>query len=290
MTQEPHIPPDPGLQELLGDLQSDRLVFFPIRHHSPACAWHLSRLIRDVRPAAVLIEGPSDFTSRIPLLLHPDTKAPFAIYCTYAGPGAGVERKAEDDPAVAPRLAAYYPFCDYSPELVALRVGQEVGAELRFIDLTFAEQVRARDLETRAEPGAKMWSLLEEAHLKRSAYVQRLAAKTGCRDHDELWDHLFEVRASGMPTAEFMRNVAAYCYMARLDFSDEVLEADGTLARESAMAQGIRQARSEVGDSGPVVVVTGGLHTVALPGPASSTCSRPRRSRYPHNTGTGRSV
>ncbi len=278
MTQDPHIPSDAGLQELLSSLQSDRLVFFPIRHHSPACAWHLSRLIRDTRPAAILIEGPSDFMEKTPLLLHPDAKAPFAIYCTYAGPGIGVDRQAKDDPAVPPRLAAYYPFCDYSPELVALRVGQEVGAELRFIDLTFAEQVQVRDLQTRAEPGAKMRSLLEEVHLKRSAYVQRLAARTGCRDHDELWDHLFEVRAADMPTPEFMRNVAAYCYMARLDFSDEVLEADGTLARESAMAQGIRQARSEVGGDGPVVVVTGGLHTVALPRLVSK--GRLRRGRH----------
>ena len=33
----------------------------PVRHHSPACAAHLERLITAVQPAAVLVEGPCDF-------------------------------------------------------------------------------------------------------------------------------------------------------------------------------------------------------------------------------------
>ena len=40
----------------------------PVRHHSPACAWHVDRLIRDLQPDAVLIEGPRDATRLIPLL------------------------------------------------------------------------------------------------------------------------------------------------------------------------------------------------------------------------------
>ena len=29
-----------------------RIVYFPVRHHSPACAWHVGRLIRELRPRA----------------------------------------------------------------------------------------------------------------------------------------------------------------------------------------------------------------------------------------------
>jgi hypothetical protein len=37
--------------------QPDRgLYFAPIRHHSPACAWAVRELIRDVRPQRVLID------------------------------------------------------------------------------------------------------------------------------------------------------------------------------------------------------------------------------------------
>ncbi len=30
----------------------------PIRHHSPACAFHLMAMIEEVAPAAILVEGP----------------------------------------------------------------------------------------------------------------------------------------------------------------------------------------------------------------------------------------
>src|SRR5215207_9243924 len=92
-----------------------RVVYFPVRHHSPACAWHVGRLVREVRPDAVLIEGPRDATHLIPLLTHGKTKLPVAIYTTY------VERAGADAPPS--RHAAYYPMCDYSPELAAVRAG-----------------------------------------------------------------------------------------------------------------------------------------------------------------------
>ncbi len=55
-----------------------RIVYFPVRHHSPACAWHVGRLIQELRPASVLIEGPRDATSLLPLLAHEETRMPVA--------------------------------------------------------------------------------------------------------------------------------------------------------------------------------------------------------------------
>jgi hypothetical protein len=125
---------------------SDRIVYFPIRHHSPACAWHLERLLRERKPRAILIEGPASFTPLIPLILHSKTKAPFAVYTSFVHEDStGLDEATAKHAALfgPPRHAAYYPFCDYSPELVALRVGHELGAALRFIDLDYPEQVRA---------------------------------------------------------------------------------------------------------------------------------------------------
>ena len=51
----------------------------------------------------------------------------------------------------------------------------------------------------------------------------------------------------------------AYCALARRDYTSAMLAADGTLAREGAMAAAV------AAESGRVVVVTGGFHTVALP-------------------------
>jgi hypothetical protein len=254
-------PGEEALALLFAAMAEDpQVLYFPVRHHSPACAFHLARRIRETRPASIVIEGPDDLTPLIPWLLHPDTRAPVAVYTTYAGP--------------AGRFAAYYPLCDSSPELVALRVGSEVGAELRFADLTWPEQV----LAGRAGAEELRVSLMEEAPLRRSDYLQRLARRAGCRDTDELWDHCFEVGRQES-AEDFIREVAAWCALARLADPPEALAADGTLVRERAMAFAVQDQRERdraAGRSGPVLVVTGGYHTAALPFLLRSPCERPR--------------
>ena len=74
----------PPLEAVLAELVAERVVYFPIRHHSPACARHLERLLRDRHPEVILIEGPASFTPLIPLILHPGTAAPFAVYTSFA--------------------------------------------------------------------------------------------------------------------------------------------------------------------------------------------------------------
>lgn len=34
------------------------LLYFPVRHHSPACAFHLQKAIAAYQPDCILIEGP----------------------------------------------------------------------------------------------------------------------------------------------------------------------------------------------------------------------------------------
>ncbi|MCI0359234.1 MAG: DUF5682 family protein [Planctomycetaceae bacterium] len=236
-----------------------RIVYFPVRHHSPACAWHVDRLIRDVQPAAVLIEGPRDATPLVPLLVAEETRMPVALYTTYV-------RRAEDE--LPERHAAYYPLCDFSPELAAIRAGLAIGAAVKFIDLTFPEKVEAHavnDLPQSGEPGKLPprrgpQSLQEEGWLAHNRLLKAACVRTGSRDPDDLWDHLYEVDCRSLSTADFIRNVLAYCALARRDFSPAELAAEGTLAREQAMATAIAEH-----STGRVVVVTGGFHTVALP-------------------------
>ncbi len=98
------------------------IVLFPIRHHSPACAWHLGQLIAARRPRAVLIEGPHDATPLIRHLVDPGLRAPVSLYTTFVDTANRLGRGDHDrgNPA---RFAAYYPLADFSPELVALRAG-----------------------------------------------------------------------------------------------------------------------------------------------------------------------
>lgn len=236
---------------------NERIIYFPVRHHSPACAWHVDRLIREVEPVAVLIEAPRDATPLIPLLVMEETVMPVAIYATYV-------RREKDQPIE--RHGAYYPLCDFSPELAAVKAGLAVRSTVEFIDLTFPEKIVARDpAEVAAEQivsplRAGPQSLQDEGWLTHSRLLQAACVRTGARDPDDLWDHLYEVDYRNLSSADFIAQVLTYCALARIDHSPQSLAADGTLAREQAMAAAIARY-----PAGRVIVVTGGFHTVALP-------------------------
>jgi hypothetical protein len=234
------------------------VVYFPIRHHSPGCAWHLDRLMEARRPALVLIEGPSNFDAFRDLLANPETVPPVALY-SYCNLGAS-------------RRGAYYPLSAYSPEWVAVRAAQRIGTEVRFIDLPFVSQTVVDHSERLA---GRVATLLAEHWFRRSAYLRTLAASLGCRDVDELWDRLFESWAREIGTEEFVSQVATYCELARRDVTDEEHERDGTTAREAEMAWHIRQATHEKPDR-IILVITGGYHSVILPELVASEPARPR--------------
>lgn len=248
-------------------LVSDELILFPVRHHSPACAFHVARVIETARPSVVLIEGPRSFSSLISLLAQPETQAPVAIY-TYAA--------LRKDGDAGDRRSAYYPFCDYSPEFVAVREAARLGIPTRFIDLDFSEQILC-DATGEDEEQA---SLLDERHYRRSRYLQALAEQQGCRDHEDLWEHLFELGAESMPSKEFVMQVAAYCLLSRKDATRNELEADGTLQREAEMAHHIGAAlQARPRDAGPVLVVLGGYHAVVMRELVQQRPSRPSLSK-----------
>ena len=254
------------LRALGKSLISDELIVFPVRHHSPACALHLRRLMAERKPNAVLVEGPRSFTPLIKPLTDAKAEAPLALY-TYAvhKTDAGEER----------RMAAYYPFCDYSPELVALREARRLGVDARFIDLDFTEQ----SLLDRTEVENEARTLLDERHYWRSRHLQALAARLGCRDHEELWEHLFESTAPALALEEHVARMAAYCALARQGLDDATLAADGTLQREAEMAWHVQQAlAARDKQAGPILVVIGGFHAVAMPGMLAQPVVRPRVS------------
>ncbi|HWB61607.1 MAG TPA: DUF5682 family protein, partial [Chthoniobacteraceae bacterium] len=263
-------------------LTSGPCVYFPVRHHSPACSWHLQKLIEELKPWAILIEGPAQFTPLIPLILKPATRAPFAVYTQFIDNKRQVHPVPAEGPDPGPsRFAAYYPFCDYSPELVALRAGAALGCRLRFIDLDYAEQVVAEYAREEQSPSPRVESLLREHYLQRSAYLRALAVATGCRDSNELWDHLFESQVPGGNAEAFIRATAAYCFFARQDTPLEQMQADGTLQREAAMAEAVQQELNEITKAGRtgrgrILVVTGGFHTVVLPALVEAGQSRPK--------------
>lgn len=231
--------PPPRLRRALDSWaawQERGLFWVPVRHHSPACALALGALLDEVRPEVVLIEGPREYTALVGALQHPDTRPPVALL------------------TATDSMAALYPLAEFSPEWVALRWAGEHGADVRFIDASYTAEERPQ-LALGALP-----TPLAEHHLARSRALASLADKLGCRDHDEVWEHLFECR--GAEVADWrglFGDVFAWAALARLEASREDLAADGTLAREAVMADEVAAVAGR-----RAVVVTGAFHTLAL--------------------------
>jgi hypothetical protein len=238
---------DPAATALrLFDAERD-LHFFPIRHHSPACALHLREALRAIRPRTVLIEGPVDFEPLITELLAPGVVPPVAMVAlpdtTEKGRGG----------------TTYYPICRHSPEFVAIQQATEFGATVRFIDLPSRHPAMLSDRRDRQDQPLLP---MRETMFDRGAYVEAMCARTGFRDGLALWDGLFEARARGTDWRGFFASVGAYCSALRAASDPDELEADGTLPREAMMRACIQEAIAA--RSGPIAIVTGGFHTPAL--------------------------
>lgn len=242
-----------------GRLNAQNIWFAPIRHHSPACAFALRQLLAEVRPSHVLIEAPQGFNALLPDLLSADTVPPVAVFAQAQTRKKGAD--ADDETGGADIRSAYFPFCGYSPEWVALREGAAAGAEIRFIDADWAAQCAAEA----EHGGAAQDGLMSERYLAHSRYIRELARRLHCRDHDEVWEHLFELQSPERLRApqRFFADVFAWCALARLDYEDEVLLREGSLHREYAMYRHICDLRQRQPES-RILVVTGGFHTLAL--------------------------
>lgn len=296
-------------------LRAERGIHFaPVRHHSPACAVAVRAAIDELRPAAVLIEGPEEFTRLIPDLLHEATRPPIAVLSL--GGSRAVSGRAGSGGAASGTAAGgdedgegagFYPLASFSPEWVALHAGHDVGAELAFVDRPFGERSAAErahsggalpggaasgtggggtpaDDAARPDPFAR--TLMSERYLAHSEAVAALARRLGCRDHDEVWDQLFEARGSAelADWRTVFDDVFAWSALARLDYEESVLAADGSLDREARMAARIGEAadRLAAAPGGPVLVVTGAFHTLALVEALSGApAGAPVRDRQP---------
>ena len=240
-------------------LNQCQIYFAPVRHHSPACAYALWQQIEAIKPTHILIEAPVSFNDLIPDLLNTETEPPLAILCQ-TQMQISVSDEEEDKPESISR-SAFYPFCAYSPEWQALHQGQAQGAKLQFIDLPWVAQVAA---EQNADQEYSR-TLQAERYLAHSRYITRLTQKLHCRDHDDLWEHLFELRelSENAHWENFFKDVFIWCAMARLDYEPQVLEAEGSIIREQHMLYCIGQLKQQEPDA-KIVVVTGGFHTLAL--------------------------
>lgn len=223
---------------LMERLFGGSILFAPIRHHSPACAWAVRQMIRDHRPTIVFIEAPEDLGHHLPMFSEPDLVFPVAILT---------------EPEAETGTIRYFPFAVHSPETLAIQTAIEIGAELRFIDLPSARRSKAPNSHHSIQPFST------EHPFDSARFIGAMCDQLGLRDGTELWDHLFESRLGESDWRGFFADVYAYCLALRETTDPETMEQDQTLLREAVMRRHVNEVQGE-----RVVVVTGGFHTPAL--------------------------
>lgn len=203
--------------------RSEKPYLIGVRHHSPALSVALPGLLDGFRPEALLLELPPEFTPWLPWLADPATTAPVAL----AGvPGDGGP--------------AFYPFADFSPELVAIRWAARAGVPVVPCDLPLAD--RAWDARTSSAGGP-------------GVFAEALRATATGRPDDDVWDRIVEARAPGAEPEAVRRAALAVGWALRE--GGEVAELD--LRREAWMRRclgehaGVRAA-----------VLVGAYHAPAL--------------------------
>lgn len=214
--------------------QEPDIKWIPVRHHSPACAFYLQEMLRKYEPDVLLVEGAVDYQSKLAAIASVNTRPPVAIYSSHS----------------------FFPLGHTSPEYQAIIWASQNHKTLRFIDLPLSRKEEYR----KASRDPQLFSEHNEALLQHSEYVMRLSDKYGCRNTDELWERLFEVKQFATPE-QFFQQLFDYCAVSRLAYSADALEQSGDLARERHMRACIKQW---VHSGHCCFVITGGFHTPAL--------------------------
>ncbi|WP_239008448.1 DUF5682 family protein [Streptomyces sp. Tue 6075] len=237
-----------------------------VRHHAPSLAAALPALLDAAAPDVLLVELPAEFQAWLGWLAHEETEAPVAL--------AAVPADRHRAGHAGERGPAFYPFADFSPELVALRWAARNGVPAVACDLPLADRAWAEDGAASAHapgaasapvpgdvsapvPGAASAPVPGEGLGLSTALRSRL---TG-RDGDDLWDRLVETRAPGS-TPEALRRAAlltGWALRYEAEARGGVQRTD--LVREACMRDHIAEALAN--GRRPAVVV-GAFHTPAL--------------------------
>ena len=230
---------------------NSNLVFFPVRHHSPTCSYHLKNVIEEYKPDIILIEGPVEANTIKEYIASENSEAPFAIYYSYSDSKGYIDENKE-------KYRCYYPFLNYSPELVALREGQRLNIETKFIDLPYSEILincsKGRGLLKEQEKS----NYNDDYLFEKNRFLEAICESEGCKDFNEFWEKVFEIDGMFKEASAFVKDMLAYCYLSRLYSSEEELLAEGCIAREVFMSSKIKE---EIQKNKKVLVVTGGFHT-----------------------------
>lgn len=237
----------------------NKINLFGIRHLSPGGAYHLRAFLDEIKPTAVLIEGPTDANSQIEYITQKGTKPPIAIL-------AYTEE--------LPIRTILYPFANYSPEYQALMWAKENDAYAQFIDLptnvTLALERPDNGLtkennvdDTKILDGEP--NQVNDAY-NRSSIYDLWAKLAGEEDYESYWERNFELNLNKdtyrKTTYEYSRSIRELSE--ENEHLQDCFEYARNLIREAYMRYNIEKVISEGHKPEKIVVVTGAYHSSAL--------------------------
>ncbi|MER6577821.1 DUF5682 family protein [Nonomuraea sp. NPDC001023] len=232
-------PADPRVV-VAGLAAATRPYLVGVRHHSPALAVVLPELLEAADPETVCVELPADFQQWLPHLADPATVAPVAL----AGNGADG--------------LGFYPFADFSPELVAIRWAVKRGVEVLCCDLPLSDPSR-QAAGPAPEPGPVPGPQAEADGGPR--FADALAASGTGRAGDDMWDRAVEVLAPGCEPEAVRRAALGVGWALRRDAA----AGGGVPARDLAREAHMRRVVSAAAAGGRrVAAVVGAFHAPAL--------------------------
>jgi hypothetical protein len=206
---------------------------FGIRHHGPGSARSLRDALESLQSDAILIEGPPDAESVLPLFAHEAMTPPVALLIY-----------APDEP----KQAVFYPFAEFSPEWQAARYGLQHGAAVRFMDLPQTHQFALSNLESEISN--------PEIELPHDP-LGELSEAAGRHDGEGWWERSIEQRRN---STEVFTAIAEA--MTALREKTPTTSKWRETLREAFMRQTIRAAQKEGFER--IAVVCGAWHVPAL--------------------------
>ncbi|GAA4852488.1 DUF5682 family protein [Kitasatospora terrestris] len=236
-------------------MTTPQVTLLGIRHHGPGSARAVAAALEQLRPDAVLIEGPPEADALAAMAGDKELVPPVALLAHVV-----------DDPG----RAAFWPFAVFSPEWVALRYAADAGSAVGFIDLpaalTFALAARRAE-EAQGGPGAPSGvpggtsdgtGPQEDDGPTIGDPIGELARAAGHDDPERWWEDVIEHRSPGAdalaPFAAVAEAMAALREEGAAGRRDEL--------REAWMRQQIRAARRAGHQR--IAVVCGAWHVPAL--------------------------
>lgn len=225
-------------------MSEDAVHLFGVRHHGPGCARSLVRALSELKPDAVLLEGPPDAHEAISLAASAAMVPPVALL-VYA--------------TEHPRQAVFYPFALFSPEWQTIQFALRSEVPLRFIDLPIGHRLSectgAGDIVKTEQANENGKPVIDPI---RTDPIGCLAEAAGCSDGERWWDQVIEARRTGGADVFAAVADAMMALRSEVKSSDELEEQ----RREAYMRTALRAAIKEGYER--IAVVCGAWHVPAL--------------------------